>query len=265
MLGVDLMPWQRQVGDVALEHVDGRLAYRDVVVGTPRQCGKSTLLLALVVHRMLAAPYQRVVYGAQSRLAARVKLFDIWWPRIRRSPLRDLFTLTRATGAESLRAGNGSVMTLLSTDESAAHGETLDLAIVDECWSVDASVEQAVRPTLATRPNGQLWLLSTAGHERSTFWRSKVEAGRTQAQLGVSSGLAYFEWSAADDVDVTDPATWPTFMPALEITIAAETVQADMATMDLSEWRRAYANQWPDETGAGWQVISRETWESLRL
>ena len=57
----------------ALEHVDGHLAYRDVAVGTPRQSGKSSLVLSLIVYRMLSAPSQRLVYGAQTRLAARVR------------------------------------------------------------------------------------------------------------------------------------------------------------------------------------------------
>ncbi len=93
----------------------------------------------LIVYRMLSAPSQRLVYGAQTRLAARVKLFDVWLPRIRRSPFKDLFTLSRATGAETLRCSNGSTLALLSTDESAGHGETVDLGILDECWSLDAA------------------------------------------------------------------------------------------------------------------------------
>jgi hypothetical protein len=208
---------------------------------------------------------QTVVYGVQTRLAARRKLFDTWWPKLRRSQLGELFSLDRATGAEALRCANGSIMSLLSTDEGAAHGETLDLAILDECWSLEASAEQAVRPAMATRAAGQLWMLSTAGTARSTFWRSKVDQGRAVAQVGVAEGLCYAEWSAADDLEVTDPQTWPTFMPALGITIDTDTVAADLAAMPLPEWRRAYANQWPDESLEGWKVIPRDSWEASRL
>jgi phage terminase large subunit-like protein len=263
-LGVPLMGWQEMVATVALEHEGGQLAYRDVVVSTPRQSGKSTLTLALVVSRMLAAPGQTVVYASTTRLAARTKLFDKWWPRLRRSPLRETFTLTRATGAESLRSVNGSVMYLLSADEGAGHGEVVDLAVLDECWRLDASAEQAVRPAMATRRNGQLWCLSTAGTARSVFWRSKVDAGRTVAELGLAEGTAYFEWSAADGADVTDPEGWPGFMPALGETVDAHTVAADLAGMDEPEWRRAYANQWPDAAG-GWHAIPRDVWAAARI
>jgi phage terminase large subunit-like protein len=155
-------------------------------------------------------------------------------------------------------------MTLLSTDEGAAHGETLDLAVIDEAWAHTAASEQACRPAMTTRTAGQLWMASTAGTDRSTFWRDKVDQGRTVAALGVAEGLYYAEWSAADDTDVTDPATWPGYMPALGHTIDEATVAKDLAAMPLAEWRRAYANQWASEVAAeGWRVIPKALWEEL--
>ena len=259
------MPWQELVADTALEHDGGRLAYRDVVVTVPRQSGKTTLLLAAVVHRMLAAPGQRIAYGAQTRLAARGKLFDTLWPMLRRSPLGGLFRLVRGMGAESLRCSNGSLLTLLSTEESAGHGETLDLVVLDECWALTSATEQAVRPALVTRPNGQLWSLSTAGTERSAWWRGKVEAGRLAATSALDGGVAYFEWSAADGVEVGDPEAWGSFMPALGHTINEDVVAADLAAMAPAEWRRAYANQWPDESDDGWSTIDRDAWRAAQM
>ena len=116
---------------------------------------------------MLASPAQWCVYGAQSRLAARRRLISVWWPRIRRSPLRDLFELSKGTGQETLTAANGSLLTLLSIDEAAAHGDVIDLGILDECWSLDEAAEQAIRPGMLTKPNAQLWRLSTAGTAKS--------------------------------------------------------------------------------------------------
>lgn len=262
-LGVDLMGWQRHVADVGLEHVDGRLAYRDVAIATPRQSGKSILLLSVILHRMISAP-QKVTYAAQTRLAARTRLFDNWWPRIRRSPLRDMFTLSRATGAETLRCANGSTMTLLSAEESAGHGDTLDLAVLDEAWALDASSEQAVRPAMVTRKNAQIWIVSTAGTDKSVFWRSKVDAGRTVVGAGIVDGFAYHEWSAPDDAEPGDPATWAACMPALGITVDESTIAADMAAMAPPEFRRAYLNQWPDATFEGWKVIPKDVWERAR-
>jgi hypothetical protein len=54
-------------------------------------------------------------------------------------------------------------------------------------------------------------------------------------------------------------------MSALGRTVTVQTAAADLASMRLREWRRAYANQWPDETDDGWQVISRDPWMAARL
>ena len=261
MLGVTLLPWQRQVAEVALEQDDGRPAFRDVLVATPRQSGKSTLLLALLVWRLLAAEGQRIVYGAQSRLASRQKLIDDWWPMVAKSPVGDMFKLSKAMGMEALRCSNGSLMTLVSTESSSGHGQSLDLAVLDECWSMSAAQEQAVRPAMVTRPGAQLWMTSTAGDVRSVWWRSRVEAARERVEAGSTRGVAYFEWSAGAEVDVTDPVTWASFMPALGHTIDERTVADDAEAMDLNEFRRAYANQWIDELDlAGWELISEADW-----
>src|SRR4051812_39206978 len=55
-LGMELMPWQQHVADVALEinPETGRFAYREVVLTVPRRSGKSALLLAVLIHRMIA-------------------------------------------------------------------------------------------------------------------------------------------------------------------------------------------------------------------
>jgi phage terminase large subunit-like protein len=265
-LGFELMPWQRHVADVALERDDGgRLAYREAIVSVPRQSGKSTLLLCLILWRMLSAPSQKCIYAAQTRLAARTRLFDTWWPKVRRSPVRDMFTLGRATGAETLRAANGSGMTLLSSEESGGHGETLDLAILDEAWALTAAAEQAVRPASATRRNAQLWCVSTAGTERSVFWRNKVDAGRAAAEAGLTDGTAYFEWSMPPDVaDIGDPKLWRSYHPALNRTIEERVLAADLTSMDPHEFRRAYGNVWSSDALTGWRVIRKDDWDAIQ-
>jgi phage terminase large subunit-like protein len=177
-----------------------------------------------------------------------------------------MFRVTKGTGTESLECRNDSALFLLSGDEASGHGDTTDGAFLDECWSLSEDAESAVRPTMATRPNAQLWRFSTAGTRRSAYWRSIVENGRAAASLGLTEGGCFVEWAATTGIDVTDPATWCSFMPALSRSIDPATVAADLASMGLPEWSRAYANRWPDESeDGGWQVISRDVWEASRL
>src|SRR5215207_9024978 len=153
LLSVELMGWQRLVLDRALEHDGGRPAYREVNLSTPRQVGKSTLTLLVALHRMLASPGSWVTYTTASRLAGRRKLLRTWWPLIARSRLRDRFRPTKGTGSEALECSNGSTLLLLSGDEASGHGDSLDLAIVDEAWSLTDAAEAGVRQRcLLARP-----------------------------------------------------------------------------------------------------------------
>ena len=51
--------------------------------------------------------------------------------------------------------------------------------------------------------------------------------------------MCYFEWSAPDDADPFDPATWWACMPALGHTVDVETITADADDMDADEFRHA--------------------------
>jgi phage terminase large subunit-like protein len=262
LLGLKLMCWQRLVLDHALEHEAGRLAYREVDLSTPRQVGKSTLLLVVILHRMLAAPGSWLTYTSASRLAARRKLLRTWWPLIQHSPLASRFRPTKGTGSETLECQNGSTLILLSGDEASGHGDSLDASFLDEAWSLTEAAEQAVRPAMAARPAGQLWVCSTAGTAKSAYWRSKIDAGRSASAKGSTTGTCFIEW-AGTGLDVVDPATWPMFHPALARTIDEATIAADLAAMPtLAEWKRAYANLWPDEADEGWNVISMAQWKA---
>jgi phage terminase large subunit-like protein len=266
-LGFQLLPWQKLVLAVTLERSGRRPAYRDVLISVPRQSGKSSLALALITWRLLSEPDQLVLYSAQNRVAARRKLLHTWHPRLLRSPLASRFTLFRGFGNEMLQADNGSRLELLSATESAGHGESTDLVVIDEAWvHADASVEQSTRPTMATRPDAQMWAVSTAGTDRSVWWRGKLDAGRTAVQVGTDDGTCLLEWAAKPDDDPTSEQTWRGCMPALGRLIDPATVRADLRAMGVREFRRAYCNIWDAEvTQTGWNVIPQDLWEASRL
>lgn len=255
-LGFELLPWQVQVLEVGLEldHPAGLPIHRDVVITTPRQQGKSLLMLGVILHRLLCLSDQVILFGAQSRLTARSRLIETWWPMLSRSSFGSSLELARGSGFETLRnIDNGSSLRLLSTEEASGHGDTADLVVVDEAWSLDARTEQAVRPATVARRGSQIWTISTAGTARSEWWRSKVDAGREG--VGV-----YFEWSADEHADPLDPATWKSAMPALGITVPLEVIRQDFAQLSLNEAKRAYLNMWVDSDADDWNVIPQEVW-----
>jgi terminase large subunit-like protein len=265
-LGTPLMPWQRQVLDVALEldPKTRRLVYREVILTVPRQSGKTTLLLVLILVRALSEPRQNIRYTAQTGSDARKKWMDDWLPILKPSRFSKLFHPRLTNGHEALVFHNGSFQSLIATTRKAGHAATIDLGILDEAFAhPDARLEQALKPAMITRPQPQLWIVSTAGtREDSPYLWGKVEAGRQLAEAGVNESVAYFEWSAPDDADPADRDTWRACMPALGRTATEDAIASDFASMpSLSEFRRAYLNQWV--TALSDPVIPLDTWNAL--
>lgn len=259
------MPWQQQVLDVALEidAATGKLAYREVVLTVPRQSGKTTLLLVLILLRALGSPLQNIRYTAQTGSDARKKWTDDWLPILDASTFSRFYRVRLTNGHEALRFNNGSLQALLATTQKAGHGGTIDLGILDEAFAhADARLEQALKPAMITRPQPQLWVVSTAGTpDKSPYLWGKVDIGRGAVDGGMTGSVAYFEWSAADDLDPADPETWWSCMPALGYTVTEGAVASDFASMDLGEFERAYLNRW--KTAMTEPVIPLAIWNAL--
>ena len=186
-MGRPFMPWQADVADVALE-VDPetrRFAYKLVDITVPRQSGKTTLFGAAMEHRAATLRNARVWFTQQSGKDA------VDWFLNEHEPLvaalgAGAYTLRRAAGSENIRwkKSAGMVRPFPPTAESL-HSKLSDLVVVDECWSFDvvrgAALDQGIVPTQATRPNAQVWKVSTAGDATSTWWLGTVEQGRAAA------------------------------------------------------------------------------------
>ncbi|MDZ7732212.1 MAG: terminase large subunit [Acidimicrobiia bacterium] len=243
------MPWQQLVADVALEYDPdtGRMHYREVVVVVPRQQGKTTLLLVIMIFRALCWARQMIAYTAQSRNDARKKWEDEHLEILKRSPFQKGYKTRKTNGNEAVLWRNGSIHGLMASTEKSGHGPVLDLGVIDEAFAQpDDRLEQAYKPSMITKPAAQMWVVSTAGKSpaKSPFLWSKVERGRQVVELGEPSRTCYFEWSAPDDAPRGDRETWRGCMPAVGHTIDIEDVAADFESMPAAEFDRAYLCRW---------------------
>lgn len=268
LLGLELMPWQRHVVDIATEYKPGpdgeRLYhYRTVVVSVPRQSGKSTLMTPVRLHRIMTRPRIHAFSTAQTGKAARDRIMDMI-ERVEASPLAPLFKSIRSNGAEGLKVkDNGSSVIRFSPVTGALHGETPWLVDLDEIWKYPEETGDMLlggaRPAMITLgAKAQVWMVSTKGTMASTFMNRFVEAGET----GADPSLAYFAWQMPEGLDPDDPATWWTFHPALGNTINEEDLAAEMYSEGISraERIRAYMNLMTVVTDA---IIDPDTWETL--
>jgi hypothetical protein len=130
---------------------------------------------------------------------------------------------------------------------------------IDEAFAhQDDAVEQSMTPAMITRPSSQLWVLSAAGDGKSKYLWRKILAGRSACESGQHGRTCYFEWSAPDDLDPSDPATWAVACPALGfrhangsgITEAKLAYEWDKAVRNGQDgvdlFRRSFLCQWPE-------------------
>ena len=299
-----LMPWQQHAVDVALE-VDpdtGELFYEEVVISVPRQSGKTTLLIALMVWRCLhmcrrLGTPQTVTYLAQTRNAGRLKLEREIIPLVRRAtglrevphsrarPERDTdWKPSLNNGSEHILFGTGSFLQVAAPTETGSHGDVLDMPVIDEAFAHQNDlVEQAVDAATITRTSAQTYIISTAGNARSVFFWRKVLAGRRTVTEGRPSRSCYLEWSLPDDADYHDPEQWAQYLPALGHSIKAAKLatRLDKALANPDEvddegyepglpgFLRGYMNRWVDPPQLTHEVrpseIAPEVWMSSTL
>lgn len=243
------MPWQRQVAEVATEQDhDGVPFWREVFVTTPRQAGKSSLILLLLLERCLTwGRPQSCVWTGQDGMSIRRKWLHEIVPWLERSEVAPLVSsVRRANGTEAVEFYNGSRIDLLPTSETAGHGMVIDFAVLDEIFADhDNRREAALLPAMATKRDAQMLTCSTAGTGASTVFNRKVKGGRVAVAEDREDGMAYFEWSAPDDWDPHDDDSFSTFHPAVGHTIDMSVIRQARDTFadEPDEFARAYGNR----------------------
>jgi phage terminase large subunit-like protein len=269
LFGYDPMPWQQQVLDVGLEMIEDEdtglmvPAYPEVDLLVPRQSGKTTLTLGRQTWRCQRKGRHRCAYTAQTRHDAWLKFKEEFFPVLAASGYVGEYKEQRTSGSEGILWNkNRSTITVGTPSETGGHGQVLDDVTLDEAFAHrDGSVEQGFRPAMITRPESQLWVVSTAGHPaKALFLKQKRDNGRHLVNTGVREGVAYFEWSAHDEDDPTDEEVWYRTMPALGFTQTIRKVRAEFLGMKMHDFQRAYLNQWVEDQEEA--ILNLSAWDS---
>ncbi len=258
-LGFPLFDWQQHVADVALEVEDGRYAYRTVGVSVGRQNGKTALAAARIAFELLQDGHV-VAFTAQDRNMARAK-WEEHVERITDSSLsKRVQRVSRANGQEALHMKNGAQYRVVTPNRKGARGLTIDLVVIDEALTHTMDVIAALQPTMATRDNAQLWILSNAGDANSTMLAHYRNLGHEQA----SSSLCWQEWAPTEDkFDPLDPDVWHQAIPTLAETrgVTLDAVEEAASTTEPELFAREWLNVWPAIEAVA--VIAMTDWEKL--
>jgi len=240
VFGVVLMPWQRDLLEQALAHVDGVPVHdAAVVLSVPRQQGKTYV----------------------------VRLIISWWAH--KFPESGLgLELIRAgvdcrvfKGVpERIEFGNGSVIHVAAPNHTSLHGATISgVCVVDEGWvSLTPEMLQAVVPARAAAPLSLMVILSTMGTEEPECdtWNDYVARGREG-----EPGISYTEFSMADADDLQDENQWGGWMPALGRTVSKRSIGGGIRQLTPGEARRAYGNR---TTSVEHVLFDMEAWHECQ-
>lgn len=268
LLNLRPMEWQEHVLALFSEQVNGKYVYTDSTLIVPRQNGKSTVMLLLILMQALRYPGSHIWLSAQDLKSARAMMIEVFWPLIASSPMSGMFTLRKSSGSEQLQCSNGSVVHLLTaTSKLAGHGAVCDLYVGDEYFAMqDTRLETAMLPAQATRSRfgggPRSIFVSTPGTpDTSQPLLQRTERGRQLVASGSTSGVSYVEWSAPDDDDPSSEAVWAVANPAYGITILRDAVRAEYESLELVDFRRSRLAQWTSTMSD--PVIDAATWDSL--
>lgn len=275
-LGQPLMPWQQLVADVALEVLpDGRWAYPTVVITVPRQAGKTTLVKGVICHRGQILTGGSLWLTAQTRDKARKRWLDATDHLTRVLP--KTFRRNVGNSHEVLRwLTTGSQLFPFAPNAEVMHGETPDLVAPDEIWAFSAQeaaeLQQAYLPGMITK-NAQELITSTQGTDESEWLNELTGSGRAGVDEGLTTGVAYFEWSIPPEVDGVSVERLPDEQlldvicehhPAIGYTITREALATHLRRFagDRQGFIRGYGNLRLGSTRP--RVVSAAVWTGAR-
>lgn len=209
-LGRPLWPWQRLAARYLTATAGDRWLYPEVAVVVARQNGKTSILDALIVDRLVRG--HRVIHTAQNRslpidtherLAA---LLSEHHPTL----VERHRGITFGSGKEGIRLTTGGHYRIVAPTRGGARGNPADTLVIDEVREFeDDEFTAAALPTTIASARPQVVYLSNAGYAQS------VVLNALRARAGVDPSLAYLEWSAAPDRAPDDVAGWCEANPAI--------------------------------------------------
>jgi len=262
--GLRLLPWQQLVLRDALGETPlGKWSAFEVALVVPRQQGKGSVLEALELAALFLtdpdSPPPLILHSAHE--------FKTSAEHFRR--VRDLIEsneflkrqvriIRTAAGAESIELHSGARLRFVTRTGGSGRGFSADLVVIDEAYNLTAEAMAAVLPTMAARPNPQIWYTSSAGMVAS----EQLAHIRRRGLRGGDASLAYFEWSAEDGADLDDRAAWAQANPSLGYLVPESFVATERAALPDEQFGRERLGLWADPD-RNRSAIDASAWAAL--
>jgi hypothetical protein len=255
-LGDELLWWQALVAARVLEHDRaGDLVWRTWLVSTARQVGKSWQLRGLAVWRIEQAArfgeLQVVLHTGKDLPVCRyVQRPARSWARRHK---HEGYDAREGNGREAVTTPDGSEWLVRGRD--SVYGYSVSMGLVDEAWDVAPEiVDDGLEPTMVSRVNPQLGLLSTAHRAATSLFPKRREQAIREA--GAPDDTLILEWSAHPAADLDDRSEWRAASPrwnarrekavSAALDRARQSPDRDPLEADpLESFRAQWLNIWP--------------------
>jgi hypothetical protein len=247
-MDLSLMDWQIHclIGQLSHDGL-GNFQFRESLVSTARQQGKSVALQALIgwwiteLAALRGKPQH--VLSVANKLDRAEAIFGTIAPI-----LVEKFRgkAANALGRKSVKMPDGSTWEVRAATPNL-HGGSYDCIVVDEFWNINGVVDLALRPSQIARHNPLLSMWSTAGDESSVDMVAYREAAISEIDKGETGSLYFAEWSMPPGSDPRLETNWVLANPALGKTV---TIEALRAVSKKDSFLRAHLNMWVSARGA---------------
>lgn len=273
---LEMDPWQDAILDASLgERPDGSWASFEVGLIVGRQNGKGSIIEARELAGLFLFGEKLIIHSAHEFKTSK-EHFRRVLQLIESNPDFDsrVKRVSRSHGEEGVELKGGARLLFATRTGGGGRGFSGDLVVLDEAYNLGDHHMAALMPTLAARPNPQIWYTSSAP-DKDLAPCEALSRLRRRALAGGAPRLAYFEWSAEvhtefcssscrehDDLD--DAEVWRRTNPGFGIRISEEFIRAERAAMSGTAFARERlgVGNYVVES-AGWKVISKAAWEGL--
>lgn len=243
------------------ERSDGRWASRLVGISTPRQNGKSQLIVARALAGILLFGEKTIICSAHQTDTAR-EVFQRLLDVIDDNPAvsKRVESVMKALNREYIRFKGGQTIRIKARSVSGSRGFSADCLLLDEAQILGRPAWSSIMPTMSARENPQAWLLGTP----PTPQDDGEVFGQIREQALDKSGrrLAYLEWSANSDVDLDDEEAWRSANPAYGTRIQREAIEAERSSMSDEQFAMERLGMWSADSVA--QVIDSTSWGQVK-
>lgn len=273
--GLHLDKWQTLplYGGLA-EAPDGRWECSEVGLIVPRQNGKGGILEARELAGLFLFDEQLILHSAHEFKTA-AEAFRRLLFLIQNTPDLDrrVSRVRTSHGDEGIELIGGQRIRFVARSTGSGRGFSGDCIVLDEAYNLSNANMSALLPTLSARPNTQIWYTSSAPlpRQESDTLRRLCKRGRDGARGGDGSvslnpmsprsvRLAYFEWSAGDDVDHDDPEAWAQANPAAGIRITPDAIRTELGALEAEDFARERLGIFPEDIEATDPIIDEADW-----